>query len=126
MIVLLTIRVGILRGMNLIGFGCSATSVTDISPLKGMPLEVLGIHTTKIADPSPLQGMKLKELHCYRTKVSNYSLLKEMPLKLMYFDFDPMRDTELLRSIKTLEMINEKPAAEFWKEVEEQQKGKKP
>ncbi len=116
---------GILRGMSLVGFGCAATSVTDISPLKGMPLEALAFHTTKIADPSPLQGMKLRELHCYETQVSNYSLFKEMPLKLIYFDFDPMRDAELLRSIKTLETINTKPAAEFWKEVEEQQKGKK-
>ena len=41
-----------------------------------------------------------------------------MPLKILMFDFKPSRDTELLRSIKTLETINEKPAAEFWKEVE--------
>jgi hypothetical protein len=27
-------------------------------------------------------------------------------------------DTEILRSIKTLEKINNKPAAEFWKEVD--------
>ena len=28
------------------------------------------------------------------------------------------RDGEILRSIKTLESINDKPAAEFWKEFE--------
>jgi hypothetical protein len=28
------------------------------------------------------------------------------------------RDAEILRSIKTLETINGKPAAEFWKEVD--------
>ena len=43
----------------------------------------------------------------------------------MLIDFKPERDAEILRSIKTLETINDKPAAEFWKEVEEQQKGKK-
>jgi hypothetical protein len=29
-----------------------------------------------------------------------------------------LRDTEVLRSIKTLEEINFQPAVEFWKEVE--------
>jgi hypothetical protein len=58
--------------------------------------------------------------------VSDHSPLKDMPLKTLYCDFKPERDTELLRSIKTLEIINGKPSAKFWKEVEEQQKGKKP
>ena len=44
-----------------------------------------------------------------------------MPLTNVRCDFKPYRDTELLRSIKTLETINDKPAAEFWKEVEEKQ-----
>ncbi len=38
--------------------------------------------------------------------------------------FQAGRDSEILRSIKTLETINRKPAAEFWKEVEAQQKEK--
>ena len=33
-------------------------------------------------------------------------------------DFQPERDTEILRSLTTLERINEKPAADFWKEVD--------
>ena len=33
-------------------------------------------------------------------------------------DFKFERDAEILRSIKTLETINEKPAAQFWKEAE--------
>lgn len=49
-----------------------------------------------------------------------------MPLKALVFDFKPERDTELIRSIKTLETINDKPAAEFWKEVEAQKSGTKP
>jgi hypothetical protein len=43
-------------------------------------------------------------------------------VKVLGCDFKPDRDTEVLRSIKTLEFINGKPAAEFWKGVE----GKKP
>ena len=33
-------------------------------------------------------------------------------------DFKPERDTEILRSITTLEKIDEKPAAEFWKKYD--------
>jgi hypothetical protein len=51
------------------------------------------------------------------TEVTDLSLLKGMPLKELDCDFRPDRDTAILRSIKTLEKINGKPAAEFWKDV---------
>lgn len=41
-----------------------------------------------------------------------------MPLEELGLDFQTERDTELLRSIKTLKTINLKPAAGFWMEVE--------
>ena len=41
-----------------------------------------------------------------------------MPIKEIHLNFDRKRDAEILRSIKTLEIINGKPAADFWKEVE--------
>jgi len=41
-----------------------------------------------------------------------------MPLKDLFGDFKPERDAELLHSIKTLEKINNKPAADFWKDVD--------
>lgn len=44
-----------------------------------------------------------------------------MPLAELTLTFRPERDTELLRSIKTLETINGKAAAEFWKVVDEKQ-----
>ena len=50
--------------------------------------------------------------------MSDLSPLKGMPLKELGCDFKPERDAEILRSIKTLETINGKPAAEFWKEFE--------
>jgi serine/threonine protein kinase/formylglycine-generating enzyme required for sulfatase activity/Leucine-rich repeat (LRR) protein len=53
------------------------------------------------------------------TKVTDLSLLKGMPLKELACDFQPERDAEILRPIKTLEKINGKPVAEFWKDVEE-------
>jgi hypothetical protein len=50
-----------------------------------------------VSDLAPLRGMPLKEIHC---------------------DFQRERNAEVLRSLTTLEKINGKPAAEFWKEVD--------
>ncbi len=41
-----------------------------------------------------------------------------MPLVRINLDFNRQRDTALLRSFKTLETINDRPAADFWKEVD--------
>jgi hypothetical protein len=68
--------------------------------------------------------MSLDLFVCDGAAVSDLSILKGMPLKHLALDFKPERDTEFVRSFKDLETINRKPAAEFWKEVEEQQQGK--
>ncbi len=115
-----------LKGMSLNVLTCNVTEVSDLSPLQGMKLNALVCTNTLVADLSPLKGMPLWQLHCSATKVTDLSPLKDMPLTDLQCDFKPDRDTEILRSIKTLETINGKPAAEFWKEVEGQQKGKKP
>jgi hypothetical protein len=39
-----------------------------------------------------------------------------MPLRRLTLDFQPERDSRVLRSLKTLVQINGKPAEEFWKE----------
>jgi hypothetical protein len=52
--------------------------------------------------------------------VSDLSPLKGMPLKEIYCDFQRERDAESLRSLKDLEKINGKSAADFWKEVDGQ------
>jgi hypothetical protein len=49
-----------------------------------------------------------------------------MPLKELRCDFKPERDADILRSIKTLEKINDKPAAEFWKAVDATKADRKP
>ena len=72
---------------------------------RGMPLLGLGCNSANVADLSPLKELFLKELTC---------------------DFKPERDAELLRSLKTLEKINDKPVQEFWKEVEAKQGENKP
>jgi Leucine-rich repeat (LRR) protein len=127
-----------LRGMPLTQFNCGATLVTDLSTLRGMPLEFLQFHGTAVADLSPLTGMKLRSIDLYSTKVVDLTPLKQMPiyhlwcqnraitdlsplkemplLRDLACDFNPQRDAEILRSIKTLEKINNRPVAEFWKQ----------
>lgn len=107
-----------LRGMPLKELACQATQVSDLAPLTGMPLISLFCEGNPVADLSPLKGMKLEVLHCDRTKVTDLSVLRGMPLKSLNCDFRPERDAAILRSIKTLETINDKAAAQFWKEVD--------
>jgi serine/threonine protein kinase/formylglycine-generating enzyme required for sulfatase activity len=116
-----------LKGMPLQTLICSDTPTVDLSPLNELPtLAIFRCGGTEVSDLSPLTGMTLHELHCDHTKVADLTALKGMPLTELRCDFTPERDSEIIRQIKSLETINGKPAAEFWKEVEEQQKGKKP
>ncbi len=114
-----------LKGMRLTRLGCGKTPVSDLTPLKGMPLGRLNCDGTKVTDISPLKGLPMTHLRFLDTQISDLSPLKDIPVKELHFDFKPDRDTALLRSIKTLETINGKPAAEFWKEVEEKNGVKK-
>ena len=114
------------QGMKLTNLVINGTKISDLSPLRGMPLDRLELKGSPISDLSPLAEMPLTVFWCPETQVTDFSALKNMPLKELVFDFKPERDSEIIRSIKTLAKINGKPAAEFWKEVEAQQKGKKP
>ena len=107
-----------LQGMKLEQLNCASTQVSDLSPLRGMALIALQVSWTRVSDLSPLQGMPLQDLNIRGTEVTDLSLLKDMPLKGLGCNFKLQRDTEILRSIKTLEHINGKPVAEFWKEVD--------
>jgi hypothetical protein len=127
-----------LVGMPLTSLNCTWTEIEDLTPLKGMPLEKLECYSTKVHDLSPLVGMKLKvlacmshvrdltpltgmplaDLHVDRSQVEDLSPLKGMPLKSLSRGFTPERDAAFLRSFKTLEKINQMPAAEFWKQAE--------
>jgi hypothetical protein len=46
--------------------------------------------------------------------------LRGMSLQAISMHFTPLTDTEVVRSIKTLKRINDKPAADFWKEASAQ------
>jgi hypothetical protein len=108
-----------LKGMKLKKLSCDQMLVSDLSPLRGMALEQLSVaHCRRVTDLSPLEGMPLQVLLWIGTAVSDTSPLQGMPLKDVLCDFQRERDAEFLRSFKTLETINFKPAAEFWKEVD--------
>jgi hypothetical protein len=126
-----------LEGMPLTILSIQGTRVANLSPLKGMPLDNLNVGSTQVSDLSPLAGLTtlrrlnlmatpvsdlsalerlpLEFLGVNQTKVSDLSPLKGMPLTHIQLDFRAERDAELLRSLKYLEGINDKPAAEFWK-----------
>jgi serine/threonine protein kinase/Leucine-rich repeat (LRR) protein len=107
-----------LKDMKLTDLDCQGLKVSDLSPLTGMPLRYLNCNYTLVYDLSPLKDMKLTVLKCDHTPVTDLSPLKGMPLKELSCDFEPVRDSDILRSIKTLETINGKPAADFWKDVD--------
>ena len=108
-----------LRGIQLTELRCDQTFVSDLTPLRGMALEALSVnYSRQVTDLSPLRGMPLQLLWWAGAPVSDLSPLQGMPLKEVYCDFQSERDGEFLRSLKTLEKINGKAAAEFWKEVD--------
>jgi hypothetical protein len=90
--------------------------VSDLSVLKDMKtLKRLHLDNLPATDLSMLKGLPLEHLTFRGTRVSDLAPLKGMPLKQLGLDFRAERDAEVLRSLTSLEQINELPAAEFWK-----------
>jgi serine/threonine protein kinase/tetratricopeptide (TPR) repeat protein len=93
-----SINMGVVTQFNMI-----TDHVTDISPVRaltGLQQAAFGGSApgkNKLRDLSPLRGMKLKQLST---------------------EIEPQRNAFVLRSIKTLEEINGRPAAEVWKSVD--------
>src|SRR5262249_49164983 len=107
-----------LQKMPLTQLCCGSTRVADLSPLRGMALGKLYCDNTLVSDIRALEGMPLTVLWCHNARVRDLSPLRGMPLRELRCDFKPERDADILRSIKTLETINEQPAADFWKAVD--------
>jgi hypothetical protein len=83
-----------------------------------MPLKRLYIYETGITDLAPLRGMALEQLVMVGIPVTDLSPLKGMPLTDLHLSYRAERDAAILRSLTTLQTINLKPAADFWKEVD--------
>ena len=71
----------------------------DLGPLEGLPIETLDLTRTSPADLTPLRKLPL--------------------LRTLDVDFEPFRgDAAVLKPILSLEKINGKPVAEFWKDAD--------
>ncbi len=104
-----------IQGLPLTYLQIDGAHATDLSPLRGMPLIQLSLGDGAVSDLTPLAGMPLDLLRCPSSNVTDLTQIKDLPIKYLWLDFQPARDAALLRSMPTLEYINDKPVAEFWK-----------
>jgi serine/threonine-protein kinase len=106
-----------LRGLGLTELYCSHTPISDLSPIQGMPLRLLACFNTRVRDIKPIEGMPLEELYIAGTQVTDLTPLRTLTrLRILNCDFIRSRDAAILQAIPTLEHINNRPAAEFWKQ----------
>lgn len=103
-----------LKGMRLAVLSMTRSPVSDLKPVTGMPITYLTVDGTQVTDLSPLRGIAIQHLYCQDTKITQLAPLKGMPLKRLHFDLKQDSDLVLVRGIKTLESINDIPAAQFW------------
>jgi hypothetical protein len=94
---------------------CEFTQVADLSPLRNLNLGMLICNNTRVADLSALRNVPLHCLCCESTSVTDLSPLKGTRLVDLRCDFQAARDAAILRSIKTLQTINGRLAAEVLK-----------
>ncbi|MCX6899099.1 MAG: SUMF1/EgtB/PvdO family nonheme iron enzyme [Verrucomicrobia bacterium] len=89
-----------LKKLTCSGFPDRICPLSDISPLRDLHLDGFRLVNTRVSDFSPLAGMPLKQFYCDPAVAAQPA------------------NRAILRSIRTLEKINNLPTAEFWKKVE--------
>jgi eukaryotic-like serine/threonine-protein kinase len=99
---------------------CRDTFVRDLTPLRKMSLRVLDCSGSRVQDIAPLRGASVTRLYLKGCRIADLSPLSGMRLVLIDGDFQPDRHGKLLRAISTLEIINDKPAAEFLRQLDAQ------
>jgi Leucine-rich repeat (LRR) protein len=94
--------------------------LSDLTPLGHVTtLERLDVSRSAVTDLVPLRGLRLSSLSCEGTGVRDLSVLKKVPLQDVRLDPEVARaNRETLLGLKTLRTINDRPAAEFWKETD--------
>jgi Leucine-rich repeat (LRR) protein len=110
-----------LRGMPLQTLSCWANPIEDLRPLLGMPLTTLDLNYTYAKDLWPLRNMPLERLHVTTHYASDLTPLANLSLVELQCRFRPQRHPRVLRSIKSLATINDRPVAEFWKDHDDRQ-----
>ena len=104
--------------MELDQLSIASTQVKDLSPLRGMKtLKRLYCNDSLIGDLSPLAGLRLEQFQYYGTSVRDISILRDMPLEQVWWNHRE-GERDILRSIPTLKMIQNKPVDVYWKEVD--------
>ncbi|MDB5336111.1 MAG: pknB 22 [Planctomycetaceae bacterium] len=103
-----------LAGMELNTVALLNAPVSDITPLKGMPISRLNLSGSKVSDLAPIKGMPLIFFYCQNTGVTESSPLEGMQLKHLWWDFKQPDDLRIARAMKSLELINNIPVAEFF------------
>jgi hypothetical protein len=108
---------GILKDLPLEYLNLTALPVSDLSLVGGLKtLKWLVLDYTPVSDLTPLRGLGLTRLAITGTRVKDLSSIQGLPLTLLALDYRPEYEG-VVRSLKGLETINNKPAADFWKEV---------
>jgi hypothetical protein len=108
-----------LEGAPLQYLNLTALQLSDLSLIAGMKtLSILCLDSMPVTDLKPLRGLHLKDLSIQGLPVTDLTPIKELPLRKLRFNYRADLRA-LLRSFQGLELINEKPAAEFWKEVDD-------
>jgi serine/threonine protein kinase/Leucine-rich repeat (LRR) protein len=92
--------------------------VEDLAPLRGTRLTWLDVAGTHVRDLAPLRGLPLRFLACHDTPAADLSPLRDMPLAALSCDFRPVRDLPVVRSLKRLETLNNRP----WRDVDAAQR----
>jgi serine/threonine protein kinase len=106
-----------LQGMPLEYLNVTGVAMTDASPLVSLKtLRILLLDDTKIMDLRPLRSLRLERISLLHMAVTDLTPIEGMPLKQLRLDYRPDRKA-FVRSFPELEFINDKPVAEFWKEV---------
>ena len=106
-----------LAGMRLETVNLNQCGFRDLSPLRGMPLRGVELLNLPVEDLEPLRGAPIGKLTYVNLAARDVSVVRGLPLRRLFCDYRPDRDEAVLRAIPTLETINEKPAAAFWKEI---------
>jgi uncharacterized membrane protein len=110
------------KGLTYLDLGETKVSDAGLAHFKDCKgLTSLDLRATKVSDAGLAYFKDCKDLtflNLVGTKVIDIAPLKRMPLIELRCDFKAGRDAEVLRSIKTLQTINGKPAKEFWAEVD--------
>jgi Leucine-rich repeat (LRR) protein len=95
-----------------------ANPIEDLRPLRGVPLAELDLHDTLVEDLDPLAGMPLRVLLLDAPYATDLARLAGLPLRELVCKFRPQRHAAVLRSIKSLEQINERRADAFWQDAD--------